>query len=55
MEKPTNTISKEVNGPSSSHKWDLQPTSDQFTWKIDRVRQNETLTSVSQTPTTPFD
>ena len=46
MEKPPITNSEEINGFSPSHRWDLQPTSDQFTGKIDRVRQNETLASV---------
>ena len=46
MEKPPITNSEETNGFSPSHRWDLQPTPDQFTGKIDRVRQNETLTSV---------
>ena len=46
IEKPPITNSEEINGFSPSHRWDLQPTTDQFTGKIDRVRQNETLTSV---------
>ena len=54
MEKTPITNSEETNGFSPSHRWDLQPTPDQFTGKIDRVRQNETLTSVrhSQPPLT---